>query len=725
MNTVESSLQGHLRELIGGGLALPYTSHSGFDGTATGNHYQSIDLGEEATVGFRGDRAAVLDCINFRARKVLDLGSNLGEMSRAARVRGARLVDGVEYDPFFVELAQLITAYNRQSRVSFRQGDVTDPDLYDERYDVVLALSVFHYVSRVLPQLAAITDVLIVETHILHGNFDRGYLAPIQEHFPAMRVLGQTDWGQVGDGSEVRLVAAFAKDRSILNEILVAPHAWEQPQSFPAPTRVQRNIDPASSEVHRAFFEAWDYEASEELMAAVSAAELSLDALAGNRNLSQHGYSGWIYWFLFLKGWLAYKSSGNVGPGNVYFDYMTTHYVPDGADVALRRTLGDPANAEAVVKRRFADLDRFADAAGADISKTIDPIRVVVGHTPPPNPLCLDDEQGRTVKGRRLDGWHRLFGASAVGSPRLRAEIVTEARNLPLLRGEIESVAVADGRLEVEGWCFDPDGPLDGIELRLGGEALASMPAEQREDVAAAFPDLSHVGKSGFELSGEPLKWPQDGARFELLGMRDWLPVGRLPIHVEPGMLEEPLPPGELLQRLHGHGDPTRVALRTALAANALLDGVSRYRQLESFRSVVHWEAGTGLLLRLAARRLPDAALVGIESDPEVVAWADSLEGSPRLLVAAADPPTPLDEGSADLVLRDRPLSTLSAPQLDAWLVELLRILRPGGYAVLVGGWPQDQRAEMLSACGNRLDVVGAATASSWRRGDLILLRRP
>ncbi len=725
MSAIESPLQGRLQGLIRDGLGLPYTSHSGFDGTATGNHYQSVDLGEEATTGFRGDRAAVLDCIDFRARKVLDLGSNLGEMSRAARVRGARLVDGVEYDPFFVELAQLITAYNRQSRVSFRQGDVTDPELYEERYDVVLALSVFHYVSRVLPQLAAITDVLIIETHLLHGNFDRGYLAPIQKHFPAMRVLGQTDWGQVGDGSEVRLVAAFAKDRDTLNGILVAPHAWEQPQSFPAATRTRRRLDPGSSNAHRSFFEAWDYETSEELMAAVATADISLEALAANRNLARHGYSGWIYWFLFLKGWLAYRSSGNAGPGNVYFDYMTTHYVPEGADVALGQRLRDPSTAEAVIQRRFADLDRFAQAGGADISEEIDPLRVVVGHTPPSIPLRFDDERGETIAGRRLDGWHRLFGARAVGSPRLRAEIVTEARNLPLLRGEVESFVDTEGRVAVEGWCFDPEGPLDGIELRLGGETVAWMPPEEREDVAGAFSELPHAGRSGFELSGMPREWPRQGARFELLGMRDWLPVGRLPIHFEPGMLEEPLPSGELLQRLHGHADPTRVALRTALAANALLDGVSRYRSLESFRRVVHWGAGSGLLLRLAARRLPEASLTGIEADAELVAWAEALEAAPRLLVVAEDPPAPLEDGSADLVLRDRPLSALSASQLDAWLVELLRLLRPGGYAALVGGWPEEERAKMLSACGNRLDVVGAATASSWRRGDLILLRRP
>lgn len=726
MNSVETPLAGRLRELITSGLAQPYTSHSGFDGTATGNHYQSVDLGGEATAGFRGDRAAVLDCVDFRARKVLDLGSNLGEMSRAARVRGARLVDGIEYDPFFVELAQLITAHNEQSRVSFRQGDITDPTLYVERYDVVLALSVFHYVSRVLDQLAEITDVLIVETHMLHGNFDGGYLGPIQKRFPAMRVLGQTDWGQMGDGSQTRLVIAFAKDRKGLKEILAASHAWLQPSSFPRPTQVRRLVDPAAGSVHRGFFEAWDYDSTADLLAAVGSTEISLQTLANNRNIARHGYSGWIYWFLYLKGWLDYRESGNAGPGNIYFDYMTTHYIPDGADTALGQAMRNPETAESIVLHRFADLDRFDEAEGADVSAAIDPIRAVIGHTPPAIPLKLvDAASGASIPARRLDGWHRLFGARALGAGRLRADVVTESRNLPLLRGDVESFVVADGEVEIVGWCFDLEGQLDAIELRLGGESMALTPPEQRDDVAAAFPELPQAGRSGFVLRGEPRNWKGEELRFELFGMRDWLPVGRLRLDYEPGMLEQPLPSSELLERAHGAGDPTRLALKTALASNSLLDSVSHYRVLESFRDVVHWGAGSGLLLRLAARRLPGASLLGIEGDEELREWADGLEGGPRLIASEPLPPTAIDDGAADLVLRDRPLAELSSTDLDAWLRELLRILRPAGYAALVGGWPAEERAEMIRVCGDRLDVVGAAAASTWRGGDVILLRRP
>jgi hypothetical protein len=726
MSTTATSSGERLRGLIESGLALPYTSHSGFDGTATGNHYQSVALGGEATSGFRGDRAAVLDCIDFRGRKVLDLGSNLGEMSRSARARGARLVDGVEYDPFFVELAQLITAYNGQARVSFRQGDITDPGLYGERYDLVLALSVFHYVSRVLDQLAAVTDVLVLETHKLHGNFDGGYLEPVQARFPSMRVLGQTDWGQLGDGSETRLVIAVAKTRAQLDEILVAPHAWSQPPSAPAPARRGRVIDPAASTIQRGFFEAWDYRSAQELLSAVAATDVTVDALAANRNAARHGYSGWVYWFLYLKGWLRYRETGEAGAGNPYFDYMTAHYAPGDADLAMRRAFADPATAEERVRRRFADLDRFDAAAGADVAEEIPPIRAIVGASAPRNALKLAAaDGGPSIHARRVDGWHRVFGARALGAPRLRVEVVEEPRSLPLLRGAVERFAIAEGVLSASGWCVDPAGPLDAIELRHEGEPVAIAHPAQRDDVATAYPDLAHAHASGFRLAGRLWDWREEPARFELVGIRDWLPVGRLRIDYDPAMLAAPAPPPELSTRIHGHGDHVRLALRTTLAANALLDAVAHYRAPESFRELVHWDAGCALLARVAARRLPDAAITSLLADADALAWAQESGAPGRLLVGGAQPPTELGQRAADLVLRDRPLAALAEEELRWWLDELLRVLRPGGYAALVAGWPAEQRARMLERCGERLDLVGAASASAWPGGDVIVLRRP
>jgi SAM-dependent methyltransferase len=206
-----------LRELILRGLGSPYISESGRDRVQTGNHYQSVTLGSETTAGFRSARGEVLDEIAFDGKEVLDLGSNLGELSRAARARGARLVDGYELDPFFVDLANAINAYNRTTRVSFHERDICDPAAYTSSYDIVLAFSVAHYIYSNLDVLARITrQLLVLETHRLDDNLESRYIGPLRPHFPVHQVLSASEWSLRGDASERRAVIAFAKDRRAL-----------------------------------------------------------------------------------------------------------------------------------------------------------------------------------------------------------------------------------------------------------------------------------------------------------------------------------------------------------------------------------------------------------------------------------------------------------------------------------------------------------------------------
>jgi SAM-dependent methyltransferase len=218
-----------LRELILGALATPYVSESCCDSVQTGNHYQSVALGAETTDGFRSARTEILDRIDFAGKDVLDLGSNLGELSRAARARGARLVDGYELDPFFVDVANAINAYNRTSRVSFHVRDITDPGAYTDEYDIVLAFSVAHYVYSVLDVLARTArQLLVVETHRLEDNLESQYIRPLEPLFPAHEILGSSEWSVLGEASERRAVIAFARDEQALALGLTARSAGHE-----------------------------------------------------------------------------------------------------------------------------------------------------------------------------------------------------------------------------------------------------------------------------------------------------------------------------------------------------------------------------------------------------------------------------------------------------------------------------------------------------------------
>lgn len=217
MITEVPQLTDELRTVITRALETPYTSTSCKDAVKTGNHYQSVSLGSERTTGFRDDRDRFLDQIDFVNKKVLDLGSNLGELSRSARSHGARLVDGFEYDSFFVQTANALNAYNCTTRVSFFERDITDPMIYQEDYDLVLAFSVFHYVAPVLEAISRRTrELLIVETHKLNDNLESSYIAPVRKYLPHYKLLGRSDWGRSFSDDEERAVVAFARDEQLL-----------------------------------------------------------------------------------------------------------------------------------------------------------------------------------------------------------------------------------------------------------------------------------------------------------------------------------------------------------------------------------------------------------------------------------------------------------------------------------------------------------------------------
>lgn len=215
------TVKAELRKLILHALELQYTSQSSVDRQLTGNHYQSVRLGDERTRGFRTDRREFLERLAFRGKSVLDLGSNLGEMSRLVRELGADWVDGYEYDPYFVEIARLVNVYNDTTRVCFYEADVSRAQSYGREYDIVLAFSVWVYIIGVMDQVAAATrQALVFETHKLENNL-QVYIDLIGRHFPFHEVLGYSEWATSLDKKEKRAIVVFARTANDLDSMLV------------------------------------------------------------------------------------------------------------------------------------------------------------------------------------------------------------------------------------------------------------------------------------------------------------------------------------------------------------------------------------------------------------------------------------------------------------------------------------------------------------------------
>jgi ubiquinone/menaquinone biosynthesis C-methylase UbiE len=106
-------------------------------------------------------------------------------------------------------------------------------------------------------------------------------------------------------------------------------------------------------------------------------------------------------------------------------------------------------------------------------------------------------------------------------------------------------------------------------------------------------------------------------------------------------------------------------------------------RQVPAPRRVLDVGSGTGYLLNLLARRLPEAAeFTGVDAAPAMVAAARARTADERVRFAAGTAEQlPVDDGGYDLVV--------SATSFDHWedqgagLAECRRALAPGGHLVL------------------------------------------
>jgi SAM-dependent methyltransferase len=146
-----------------------------------------------------------------------------------------------------------------------------------------------------------------------------------------------------------------------------------------------------------------------------------------------------------------------------------------------------------------------------------------------------------------------------------------------------------------------------------------------------------------------------------------------------------PIPPAVLRARV-GVGISVSHFFGTgAQNANVVQAAVeSQGRSLEDMGLVYDWGCGCGrLLLPLQERVGAGTTLVGSDVDAEAIGWLKDARPGMRLAVNGFEPPLPLDDGEADLLISSSILTHLSEPDQDLWLAEIKRVLAPDGIALI------------------------------------------
>lgn len=365
-----------------------YVATSVHDQIKTGNNYQSIDFGGLFRQGARSQRGPLLERIDFNNASVLDLGCNTGEVSRYIRQLGARLVDGYEYDPFFVETGRAMNAALGTTRVSLFQGDVTNRKLYEGmRYDIVVALSVYVYIVSRLADIAKVADVLVFETHTLDHGLDF-YLRSLLPHFPFVKHLGYSENNKNPRKSRALLIFATSK-RQIQNhvsdrQILVKPYfrnLFVEEYGPVIPTELSRfckNLKLETSKPH----------------------------LRRNTSLS---FGTPEYFFWLLVGYADYiEANRTVQPENAFLQRYRLSIKSGTIDSSLVPLLGDEQALTTKVRNKFSDIDFFTRG----LPELVPPVRLRLASR---GQLEFLNTSGERLRCLDIDGHHRFFIAQLLG----------------------------------------------------------------------------------------------------------------------------------------------------------------------------------------------------------------------------------------------------------------------------------------------------------------------
>ncbi len=175
-----------------------------------------------------------------------------------------------------------------------------------------------------------------------------------------------------------------------------------------------------------------------------------------------------------------------------------------------------------------------------------------------------------------------------------------------------------------------------------------------------------------------PLYWLVGGARY--LGFRLRLDIENRR-HAARG--EAGIPPPMLRYRVHGALDAASYgAVGRAIAAR-IVEIFARHGLDLAQATVLDFACGPGRVVAELKRLAPGGRLHGSDIDPEAIAWAtENLSTLGSFRVNAPAPPSGYAAESFDAAYSVSLFTHLDEDAQMAWLAELARIVRPGGWVL-------------------------------------------
>lgn len=209
--------------------------------------------------------------------------------------------------------------------------------------------------------------------------------------------------------------------------------------------------------------------------------------------------------------------------------------------------------------------------------------------------------------------------------------------------------------------------------------------------LAAAFDEAQYLGANrdvakAVETGSFPSAWHhfiRFGYRENRRGVGKQL-VGAV-CDISSAGASEPLPPERLRVRVHGAGDASTFDNMGRILSFDVLRALAIERtELPSECRFLDFGCGCGRVFRYLGHVFSDGELVGTDVDGEAILWSrDHLSHIGTFVLNGEFPPLEFPAESFDLVCAISIFTHLPEEMQFAWLAELQRVTRKGGYLLL------------------------------------------
>jgi len=154
------------------------------------------------------------------------------------------------------------------------------------------------------------------------------------------------------------------------------------------------------------------------------------------------------------------------------------------------------------------------------------------------------------------------------------------------------------------------------------------------------------------------------------------------------------LPPADLAYDAYGSANPEAYR-QHGLDHARFIAGLIR-KHHPGARVIAEWGCGPMRVLRYMPALFPDGEIIGLDYNPQTIAWCEREFPTIRFLLNQLSPPLPLRDGEADVIYNISVFTHLSEPLHHAYVADLVRCLAPGG--ILISTFQGDRYRDKLAA---------------------------